>query len=66
MVKKKMVKEGTCYCPHPNHKGYFIIGGIVAILLGLGVWNEQWLTLSQLFAIVFVLMGIKKIVWGFH
>ena len=53
MVKKKVVE---CACPvHP--KSVMVIKGVLAILLGLSLWME-YLSLSQVFAIVFVLIGL--------
>jgi hypothetical protein len=61
MVKKKAAIKKNNVCCHGN--GWYIVFGILMILLGIGVWNEQWITLSQLFAIVFVLIGLKKLFW---
>ena len=69
MPKKNDVKLGTseikskktssCTC-HGN--GFTFILGIIILILGITLWF-QWLTLVQVFAIIFILMGLKKIIW---
>jgi hypothetical protein len=61
MSTKKMSSAGTS-CTNDTHRW---VAGIVTVLLGLAVWpTVGWLTLSQLFAIVFVLVGLKKLFWN--
>jgi hypothetical protein len=65
MVKKKIIKKEIssgmgCYCPS---KGALVFKGIIAIMLGLILWFG-YLTLTQIFAILLILVGIKKLFYS--
>jgi hypothetical protein len=63
MKMNKVNNAGSsCKC---SSGAWMWIGGIISILLGISVWMA-WLTLAQLFGIVFVLMGIKKLFGKCH
>jgi cadmium resistance protein CadD (predicted permease) len=54
-AKKKVEVPKTCCQVGKAHKW---IMGIIAILLGLAVWNQN-ITLETFFGIVFVIIGLK-------
>jgi uncharacterized membrane protein HdeD (DUF308 family) len=55
-VKKKGMQGDSCSCS----SGMFVFAGIISIILGLVLWFG-YLTLTQVFALLLVLMGIKKL-----
>ena len=67
MVKKKMVKKevpisNTCH-PCCIGKNALVFKGIIAIMLGLILWFG-YLNLTQIFAILLILIGIKKLFYS--
>ena len=69
MAKKKQAvkktggtKKGGMYCPT---KGALVFRGIIAIMLGLILWFG-YLNLTQAFAVVLILVGIKKLFYSSH
>ncbi|MBT3417045.1 hypothetical protein HON86_02650 [Candidatus Woesearchaeota archaeon] len=60
--RKKVVKKesNTCAVGCHSGKGAFAFRGIISILLGLILWFG-YLNLTQVFAIVLILVGIKKL-----
>lgn len=70
-MPKKMMKmnkeKDMCGCDHccDCNKTWFIVGGIIAILLGLSLWVGWFgLDLTKVVAILLILMGIKKLFWS--
>ena len=63
-MAKKEEKECSCSMCKYHSSGMFMITGIIAILLGLGLWfGFMGLDLTKVIAIVLVLKGIQKLSW---
>mgnify|MGYP003973323599 FL=1 len=60
--KKDDAKAMHCYGPSKNA---LVFKGIISILLGLILWF-RYLSLTQVFAIVLILVGIKKLYYSSH
>ena len=58
MAKKKTKVQTTCH--HCCGKGWMIAKGILSLALGLSLWM-MYLGLEQVFAIILVLVGLKKL-----
>lgn len=60
--RKKAVKKVSNACVSDCHpiKGALVFRGIISILLGLILWFG-YLSFAQVFAIVLILVGIKKL-----
>lgn len=64
MVVKKKTMVSPHHCMVPS-KGALIFKGIIAILLGLILWFG-YLNLTQVIAIVLILVGLKKFYYSSH
>ncbi len=66
-MKNGMNMPGMCpYCGKTNcgcWRGMKTIKGIVLILIGLGLW-WNWFSLTTAFIIVFLLFGLKCLMYG--
>lgn len=60
MAKKMMKNNTTCPTCHMP-KNWYVVGGVVAIVLGIALWANV-LSLERTIAIGLVLIGIKKLV----
>lgn len=60
MPKKKVEKTQSC---HSHTKGCYVVKGILLLIFAWVLWAGT-LSLAQVFAIIFAIVGIKKLIWG--
>ncbi len=52
--------SGSNTCSHCCSKGWMVAKGVIALILGISLWMA-YLGLEQVFAIILILVGLKKL-----